>query len=59
MHRKETMTNDIFIIHPQITPTGILDDNDILNSSMDILSPQRVKERKLLGDLNTKTGLKR
>ena len=26
---------------------------------MDILSPQRVKERKLLGDLNTKTGLKR
>lgn len=44
---------------PQITPTGILDDNDILNSSMDILSPQRVKERKLLGDLNAKTGLKR
>lgn len=42
-----------------ITPTGILDDNDILNSSMDILSPQRVKDRKLLGDLNTKTGLKR
>lgn len=42
-----------------ITPTGILDDNDILNSSMDILSPQRVKERKQLGDLNTKTGLKR
>ena len=26
---------------------------------MDILSPQIVKERKLLGDLNTKTGLKR
>ena len=26
---------------------------------MDILSPQRVKERKHLGDLNTKTGLKR
>ena len=26
---------------------------------MDILSPQRVKDRKLLGDLNTKTGLKR
>ena len=49
--------NKLFL--PQITPTGILDDNDILNSSMDILSPQRVKERKQLGDLNTKTGLKR
>jgi len=43
-----------------ITPTGAFDEDDLLNTSMDILSPQRLKERRLKGEFSTKnSGMKR
>jgi len=43
-----------------VTPGGRYEDEELLNSSFDILSPQRIKERKFLGEFNNKNlGLKR